>query len=299
MSDATQAFGGDWTEEKLIRLRKYLPFYTEALKIQPTEYRPYELVYIDAFAGSGYRTPPSRNTTSALQHEFDSLGEAVETVKSGSARIALEIERPFGRYFFIEKNPKWVSSLEKLRDEFPDRTDRVEIIRNDANAALQELCTGQNWENRRGVLFLDPYGAQVEWDTIKTIASRVNIDIWYLFPYCAVNRMTPEHGQVDSKWAERLDRLFGDQGWRDEFFVENPQGNLFAEPGKMKSTSPEKVERYIISRLKTICPPTGVAPYGLQLVGRGQVMYILLFACTNPSKAAQALARKYADQLLK
>ena len=294
MSDATQAFGGDWTEEKLMRLRKYLPFYTEALKKQP-----FELVYIDAFAGSGYRKPPSRNATSALQQEFDSLGEDLETVKSGSARIALEVKQPFSRYFFIEKNPKWVSSLERLRGEFPDRANKVEIIKNDANNALKDLCSRQNWENRRGVLFLDPYGAQVEWDTIKTIAASVNIDIWYLFPYCAVNRMTPEHGAVDKKWAERLDLLFGDDGWRDEFFVENPQGNLFAEPGKIKSTSPEKVERYIVDRLKTVCPPTGVAPHGLQLVGRGQVMYILLFACTNPSNAAQALARKYADQLLR
>ncbi len=44
-------FGGAWTEIKLDILEKYLDFYTVALKKQR-----FELLYIDAFAGSGTRT---------------------------------------------------------------------------------------------------------------------------------------------------------------------------------------------------------------------------------------------------
>ncbi len=43
-------FGGDWTEEKLGRLAKYLPAYANVLKG-----RAYKYAYIDAFAGPGYR----------------------------------------------------------------------------------------------------------------------------------------------------------------------------------------------------------------------------------------------------
>ena len=45
-----QLFGGRWTEEKLEILRKYLQAYNTALKNQP-----FKRVYIDAFAGTGYR----------------------------------------------------------------------------------------------------------------------------------------------------------------------------------------------------------------------------------------------------
>jgi three-Cys-motif partner protein len=45
-----QLFGGSWTEKKLEILKKYLDAYNTALKNQP-----FKRVYIDAFAGTGYR----------------------------------------------------------------------------------------------------------------------------------------------------------------------------------------------------------------------------------------------------
>ena len=47
VEQATQ-FGGDWTVHKLNILECYLDAYTTALKKQP-----FDLVYIDTFAGSG------------------------------------------------------------------------------------------------------------------------------------------------------------------------------------------------------------------------------------------------------
>ena len=43
-----QKFGGPWTVEKLSILSDYLAFYTTALKSMPID-----LIYIDAFAGTG------------------------------------------------------------------------------------------------------------------------------------------------------------------------------------------------------------------------------------------------------
>lgn len=45
---ADHKFGGPWTRQKLECLGKYLSAYTTALKNQPLE-----LLYIDAFAGTG------------------------------------------------------------------------------------------------------------------------------------------------------------------------------------------------------------------------------------------------------
>lgn len=49
-------FGGRWTEEKLNRIKKYLSAY---MKIFKGNVRASKLntIYVDAFAGTGYRNP--------------------------------------------------------------------------------------------------------------------------------------------------------------------------------------------------------------------------------------------------
>jgi len=54
---AIQRFGGDWTEDKLSRLKEYFLAYNTALKNQP-----FSREYIDAFAGTGYRESKSEET---------------------------------------------------------------------------------------------------------------------------------------------------------------------------------------------------------------------------------------------
>ena len=49
-----QDFGGDWTEEKLDRVRKYLPAYTTIFNSNPKA-KSLKTHYVDAFAGTGYR----------------------------------------------------------------------------------------------------------------------------------------------------------------------------------------------------------------------------------------------------
>ena len=53
-------FGGDWTDEKLAAIGKYLSAYTTALTGK------FKLAYIDAFAGTGYRTSRSSDEDANL-----------------------------------------------------------------------------------------------------------------------------------------------------------------------------------------------------------------------------------------
>jgi len=53
-----QSFGGDWTEDKLDRLTAYLSAYMTAMKKQP-----FNKVYVDAFASTGYRAVGSKKST--------------------------------------------------------------------------------------------------------------------------------------------------------------------------------------------------------------------------------------------
>ena len=58
-SDLNQ-FGRSWTQNKLQILRGYLEAYTTALKKQN-----FTLIYVDAFAGTGYINPNSRDSRQA------------------------------------------------------------------------------------------------------------------------------------------------------------------------------------------------------------------------------------------
>ena len=165
-SSRSHAFGGQWTTAKLAVLAEYLSRYTTALKAQP-----FEKYYIDALAGTGYRDARRRpGTPDTIGPLFPDLAESEpQELLDGSARQALRVIPTFDRYVFIERSRTRCAQLEGLKAEFPELAKAMSVREGDANAVLQELCNG-NWKNRRAVVFLDPYGMQVEWTTIEVIA---------------------------------------------------------------------------------------------------------------------------------
>src|SRR5262245_59560862 len=112
-SASAHRFGGDWTSAKLDVLRGYLSAYTTALKKTP-----FKTAYVDAFAGTGYRTPPSGSSDSTLSLPELSAPEPTDLL-DGSASIALKAEPRFDKYIFIERNSDRCRALEALRNQFP------------------------------------------------------------------------------------------------------------------------------------------------------------------------------------
>jgi three-Cys-motif partner protein len=54
-------------------------------------------------------------------------------------------------------------------------------VREDANTYLKEWCERTDWRAYRTVMFLDPYGMQVDWSLIEAIANTRAVDLWILF----------------------------------------------------------------------------------------------------------------------
>ena len=102
-------FGGDWTEQKLAILAEYLAAYNTALKNQP-----FTRVYVDAFAGTGYRENRQKEFGVVDIFEETRQDEPQRFLK-GSAKRALEVQPPFHRYVFVESEPENVRALESLR----------------------------------------------------------------------------------------------------------------------------------------------------------------------------------------
>jgi three-Cys-motif partner protein len=285
---SVHSFGGAWTERKLSVVRRYLEMYAQALKNQA-----FQRIYIDAFAGTGDRTDKRRETLPLLDlPEF-------EEVAKGSARLALEVEPPFHRYVLIERATRRASELTALKSEYPAR--EIEIINDDANDAIAALCKATNWRATRGVVFLDPYGLQVTWDTLVAIARTKALDIWILFPSgMGLNRLLTKSGDIRPEWQETLDRSLGTKEWRSAFYRTEEDPDLFEgqRSKTVKDADPMKLEKFYLNRLRTIF--TTVMNTSVRLTNsKDQTMYLLCFACANPSPKAKALVSRLAGSATK
>ena len=282
----SQKFGGDWTEEKLNLFTRYLDAYLIALQNQK-----FKKIYIDAFAGTG-----GIETSDGDQH------------LAGSAKRALASKMKFDHYYFIEADTTKAAELQNMVDEeFSQIKQTVTVYCGDANEMLAQIIEDVDWRYNRGLLFLDPYATQVNWTTLEIVAQTKSIDVWYLFPFSALERMLPNNGKYE-KWEDCIDRLLGDKGWRTEFYKKDPQISLFDlcpnDPGLqtgnqlIKDANPEKVKEYILSRLTEVFPCVSKNARIFRNSNRAP-MFLFCFAISNESKAAQRLALRIADYILK
>lgn len=292
-TSSLQQFGNRWTEVKLEKIRKYLAAYVKIMKNRPW----LKTAYIDAFAGTGYRTQKVTKISDAPLFAEFSEKEASEFL-DGSAKIALEVRPLFTRYIFIEKDEIRFDELKKLKLEYPNVQDRISLVNEDSNTYLQNLCSNKSWRNHRAVLFLDPFGMQVEWNTIKAVASTQAIDLWILFPLgVAVNRLLRKDGEISAAWQKRLTAMFGTDDWYEAFYQTRLTKDLFGEHVTTKKTGDfDTIGRYFVERLKTVFP--GVAENPLPLYNsRNNPLYLLCFAAANPRATKPAL--RIAQHILK
>lgn len=284
----TQKFGGIHTDEKLNKLEHYLKSYSTALKNQK-----FRLIFFDAFAGTG--DIQIGDEAPLLQQ-----GEEYEPFIRGSAHRALRLGAVFDQYVFVEKSRTKAQELSELRKQFPTLADRIVVRCGDANEELRRFCTQTDWKRSRAVAFLDPYGNQVEWETIAAIARTEAIDLWYLFPAgLGVHRQISRRGAVHESHEASLDRLLGTREWRDAFIETGRANDLFgAQEKQERRSTPESVTLFMLRRMKAIFKG-GVLDEWLPLGSRGIHMYSLIFAWANPSPKARQLATTLARAVLR
>ena len=296
------SFGGPWTEDKLQRIDDYLDAY---MTIFSGNLRASKLntIYLDAFAGTGFRTSPVAEDRAEGSLFEDALEDPdADSLKKGSAYVALRTKPPFGRYIFVDRNPAHAESLAALRQEFPELADRISVLAADANTFLQEWCRKTNWKVNRAVVFLDPYGMQVDWSTIEAIAATKAIDLWILFPLGqAVNRLLTRHDIPEGGQAQRLTRFFGTEDWKGAFYEEaDTQLSMFEafgeETGHAKRTNFDAIGRFFVNRLEQVFVGVSKSPLPLRN-SKGVPLFLLCFAVANPNGAKPAL--KIANYLLR
>ena len=290
-------FGGNWTEEKLRRLEKYLAAYTKIFQANRWAQR-YTTYYVDAFAGTGRRTEAElQDSTLSLFDDNDTLD--VTRFYRGSARIALEIDPGFDQFMFIDTNLQHIEELGVLKNEYPNKAASIDIRHGDANDVLLEWINDTDWTRTRAVVFLDPYGMSVDWTTIQALALTKAIDLWVLLPVGqAINRLLTRKGVPDGPWADKLTRFFGNEQWKQEFYRPRLQASLFDELTSEyeKTATFESISDFFIKRLSEEF--VEVAKDSLVLLNsKNNPLFVLFFAASNPRGAPTAV--KIAGDILR
>ena len=142
-------------------------------------------------------------------------------------------------FHFHREEPEKGRRSSRLKGEFPGKDIRIES--GDANKWVQSMCR-EPWDYRRAVLFLDPFGMQVSWQTLEAVAGTKSIDTWILFPLCVgITRLLSKNEIPDESMCRRLDFLFGDRTWLDAFYRQTtsvrPQKNSEAYSMNRKKSS--------------------------------------------------------------
>jgi three-Cys-motif partner protein len=281
-------FGGEWTRKKLDSLRSYLLAY-EKIFTTNEKAKYFTRTYFDAFAGTGSILIASLESD---RSEEDERKEYVE----GSAAVALSLPVGFHNYIFVERDAAMAAELDKLKEQFRKKSERIRVEVGDANDILKEWCNKTDWGKNRAIVFLDPYGMQVNWDTIVTIAKTKGIDLWLLFPIGqAVMRMLTNSGELPPGWSEKLTRFFGTDDWREAFYRKQQIDTLFGEEEHTRKTATfENIERYFVEKLEAVFAKVAKP---MELTNStGIPLYLLCFAASNDRGAMTAV--KIANSIL-
>lgn len=289
-------FGGDWTEVKLAAISAYSEFFTAAIGPK------FDLWYIDPFAGTGDRIETELEGGLLEGIPFTE----VEKTYPGSASRSLAVTPPFNHYRFGDTKPSHVAALKQLVEKFPDRD--AEVISDDANAFIQREFSSKFWNSSeyhsrppRALVFLDPYGLEVKWETLRCLASCQKADVWFLANLGgAVRQLCHDHSKLDTFKRSALGEYFGTDSWEDEFYQIQESDDLF--DGLLASTN-RKATKHDVARFHRKCLESifrGYVSDPLQLaVGTMDDYFLLYCMSNNPSPAARALIKKGADWVVR
>jgi len=184
---------GHWSEIKLEIIKDYAGEYSKILSNQ----KNLNHVYIDAFAGEG-------------MHFSRESGELIK----GSPLVALNIQPPFNKFYFIDVDKHKIEQLKELGRGY----NNVIFINGDCNVILiNDVFPKIKFKSyQRGLCLLDPYGLHLNWDVIETAGKQETIEVFINFPVMDMNRnvlwTNPEKVQIAN--IERMNKFWGDETWK-------------------------------------------------------------------------------------
>jgi three-Cys-motif partner protein len=196
----------------------------------------------------------------------------------------------------MDTKPAHCAALRELADRHRDRD--IMVVEDDANRAIQCEITWDGWKHTRAVMFLDPYGMDVEWATLKSIAATKAIDVWFLFSLSGLYRQaTRRSSDIDPTKRAAITRILGSGAWERELYSDMGQGDMFGGQEKQRTADVRGLERYVKTRLEMIFPKV-FEPLALPVDQKPQ-RFSLFLCISNSEPKALALATRIANHILR
>jgi len=251
---------GPWTEVKVEIVQEYATVFSKIT--QSKEY--FRRIYIDGFAGGGLL-----------------LSETTGKIVESTPRRVLHVEPAFHEYHFIEKETAKVAALRLL-----ESNPTVKVHDGDSNEILlRGVLPGMTRESyRKGLLFLDPYGLDVDWRVVEAAGQSRCVDLLLNFPIMDMNRkvLWTDPSGVEPAQAARMDRFWGagGEGWREACYEREP--GLFGDfPLRKKPGNVPAVNAYR-KRLRDVAGFPHVSKALEMRNEEGAILYYLIGASQVP-----------------
>ena len=288
VKEPSEEWGGKWTFKKLDAFSKYVWSYLNIMKRNPY----WTTIYFDGFAGSGSRKSQKSELFTQLKLTIED-----EIVYKGSAERVLDIKDnlKFDYYYFVDTNKRSIKKLEtKLNSLEISKDKNLKFRDGDANKWLLKLAASLKTKKYSALIFLDPFGMQIDWDSIASLKG-TRSDIWILVPTgVIVNRLLDKKSEL--KFLKKLQSFFGlnAEDIRKEFYETEIQDTFFGETEITKKVLKpiEKISNLYLRRLNTIWDYTISKPLRLDN-NHGFPIFHFAFASNNRN------AVKIANQIIK
>lgn len=294
-------FGGSWSIAKLNCVERYLDAY---LQVMTNQSWAKKLVYIDAFSGDGlqgFQRDADENQAQLFTYDDEICsfvqGSALRAVHSSYVREQAG-KRGFDQFYFIELDEDKLDTLRlRISERYPSQYSKCNFIPGDVNVELKKILGLFDWGITRAVTFIDPYATQLNWSTLEEFKKTCS-DMWVLVPLSAITRLLPVDHLPEASWAATLDRVFGNQSWRDIYHqpIEDVLPIFQDEATLHRDRGVDRVLSFISARFKTLFPHV-CKPAKLR-TDKGSPLFALYFMMSNKSGSAWAIARGIANSLL-
>ena len=269
---------GPWGLIKAQIIDEYLHAYIQIMRNQPW---CRGTLYVDAFAGAP-----------------ESVVRGTDIRIPGSAKRALALIPGFDEYHFIDLDPKRASELIGLVAD----DDRAKVYQGDGNEIIsQTILPTLAYENyRRGVILLDPFGLDLEWNVVQAAGQTKSTDVIINFPTMDINRnaLHRDASTIDLGNSTRMTRWWGDESWRDTFYRQHPQIHMWDDQATVKIVNNDDVVAAYCERLRLLGGFEQVTrPYPVKNSKCATLYYLILASQKSPAvKIMNDIGRKYARE---
>lgn len=187
---------GAWAEKKYQLVHMYDELFASGMKNKWTR------VYIDLYSGAGKALV--RNSGKVLL---------------GSPLLALNIPDKYDKYIFCEKEPRLLNSLKtRVSRKYPDVHPR--FIEGDCNEKVDEIIghipVASKTNKVLTFCFVDPFSLDIEFQTIKKLATRFT-DFLILLAFSDANRNVGIYIEQNN---DKIGRFLGTTAWREKWNLE-------------------------------------------------------------------------------